>query len=50
MAALRVTDSHDVEEERLYIIVKGLVIEEEFGKKTKVLTVPLISFPIHFPD
>lgn len=40
--------SQDVEEERLYIEVECLVIQEEFGHQTQVLAVDLMVSAIHF--
>lgn len=41
MAPSVVSFSHDIEEERLDIIIQSLVVQEEFGQKTQVLTVNL---------
>lgn len=32
---------HDVEEKRLNIVIESLVIQEEFGQQTQVLTINL---------
>lgn len=33
--------SHDIEEKRLNIVIESLVIQEEFGQQTQVLTINL---------
>lgn len=41
MAPCAVSFGHDIEEERLNIIIQSLVVQEEFGQQTQVLTVNL---------
>lgn len=41
MTACVVRFSHDIEEKRLNIVIQSLVIQEEFGQQTQVLTVNL---------
>lgn len=40
--------TEDIEEERVYIIVKSLVIQEELGDKAKVFTISLLILCINF--
>lgn len=49
MTALIVHQSHDVEEERLYVIVQRFVVQEEFCQETQVLAVLFVTLPVHFP-
>lgn len=49
MAALGVADRHDVEEERLDIVVQRFVIQEEFRQQAEILTILFVSFTVHFP-
>lgn len=39
MAALAVVLREDVEEERLHVVVQGLVVQEQLGQQAQVLTV-----------
>lgn len=41
MGSVFVDFRQDVEDERLHIKVQGLVVQEEFGQKTEILTVDL---------
>jgi hypothetical protein len=38
---------HDVEEERLDIVVESLVVEEQFGHQAHVLAVDLVLLAVH---
>jgi len=48
VAATCVTLGHDVKEERFYIVIESLVIEEELGEKAEVLTVDLVFLAVDF--
>lgn len=41
MAPCVVSFGHDIEEERFNIVVQSLVVQEEFGQQTQVLTINL---------
>lgn len=41
MAPCVVSFGHDIEEERFNIVIQSLVVQEEFGQQTQVLTVNL---------
>ena len=47
MAAPVVALGHDVEEERLDIVVESLVVEEQLGHQAHVLAVDLILLAVH---
>ena len=47
MAALLVVDGQDVEEERLHVIVEGLVVQEQLGQEAQVLAVDLTDVTVH---
>lgn len=47
MAAKLVIHSEHIEEERLDVIVQGLVVQEELDQQTQVLTVDLVDVSIH---
>jgi len=42
--------TQDIEEERVDIIVQGLMIQEELGKQAQILAVDLVLLPIHLKD
>ena len=46
MEAVIVTLAHHVEEERIRVVVKGLVVQKKFGQQTQVLSVRLIFSPV----
>lgn len=46
MATFVIILGQDVEKERLYIIVEGLVVQEQLGQQTQVLTVDCAHIPI----
>lgn len=50
MTTLAIVDCQDVEQERLHVIVKRFVIEEEFGQQAEVLTINLIDVAIHLEN
>ena len=39
--------SENVEKERFYVVVEGLVVEEEFDKQAEVLAVDLVGVAIY---
>lgn len=47
MAALAVVLCENVEEEGLHIVVQRLVVQEQLGQQTQVLTVDCAHVPIH---
>ena len=47
MTTLAVVLSQDIEEERLHVIVEGLVVEEELDQQTEVLAVDLVGVAVH---
>ena len=48
MAAAAVALGHDVEEERLDVVVEGLVIQKQFSQKAKILAVNLVLLAVYF--
>ena len=48
MKASRIHLSHDVKEERVGVVVKGLVIQKEFSQKTEVLCVGFVLPAVNF--
>lgn len=50
MTSFGVANCHYVEEKRLDVVVESFVVQEKFGKKTQILTILLVTFPINFPD
>lgn len=50
MVARGVVDGRDVEEERFYVVVEGLVVEEEFGQQAELLAVQLRGVAVHFEN
>ena len=50
MTTLAVVLSQDIEEERLHVIVEGLVVEEELDQQTEVLAVDLVGVAVHLED
>lgn len=47
MTPLAVILCQDVEEERLHIVVQGLMVQKQFGQKTQVLTVDCAHISIN---
>lgn len=47
VATFAVVLGEDVEKEGLHIIVEGLVVEEQLGQQTQVLTVDCAHVPIN---
>ena len=47
MATFAVILGQDVEEEGLHIVVEGLVVQEQLGQQTQVLTVDCAHIPIN---
>lgn len=47
VATFAVVLGQDVEKEGLHIIVEGLVVQEELGQQTQVLTVDCAHIPIN---
>ena len=47
MAAMFIIFGENIEEEGLHIVVESLVVEEEFGEKTEILTIDLIGITVH---
>ena len=39
---------HDVEQEWLHVEIQCLVVEEQLGQQTEVLSVLLVALPVHF--
>ena len=50
VTSLAIVNGQNIEEERLYIVVKRLVIKKELGQQAEVLTIDLIDIAIHFKD
>lgn len=50
MATFAVILCEDVEKEGLYIVVKGLVVQEQLGQQTQVLTVDCAHVSINLWD
>lgn len=50
MTSFAVVNGQNIEEERLHVVVKRLVIEKELGQQAEVLTIDLIDVAIHFKD
>ena len=48
VTATRIALGHDVEKERLDIVVKGLMVEEELRKQAEVLAVDLLLLTVYF--
>lgn len=49
MTALGVGEGHHVEQERLHVVVQGLVVEEELSEEAELLAVLLVSSAVHLP-
>lgn len=49
MAALGITDRHDVKEERLHVVIQRFVIQEKFCQQTEILAILLVSLAVYFP-
>lgn len=45
-----VEDAHHVEEERISIVVQGLMVEKQFGQKAKVLSVIFVLPAVDFKE
>ena len=43
MATFAVILGENIEEERLHIVIQGLVVQEQLGQETKVLTIYLCA-------
>ena len=48
MVALVVALAHDVKEERVRVVIEGLVVQEELGEKAEVLGVHLVLASVNF--
>lgn len=47
VAAFAIVLSEDVEKEGLHIIIQGLVVQEQLGQQTQVLTVDCAHVPVN---
>lgn len=47
MATFAVVLGEDVKKEGLHVVVEGLVVQEELGQQTQVLTVDCAHVPVH---
>lgn len=49
MTTVHIRQRHDVKKKRLHIVVEGFVVQKEFRQQAEMLTVLLITLPIHLP-
>ena len=50
MTAFRISHRHDVEEERLHVVVERLGVEEALCQQAQVLAVGLLLLTVHLPN
>lgn len=49
MTSIHIRQCHNVEKKRLHIVVQSLVVQKELRQEAEMLTVLLITLPIHLP-